>query len=66
MCGCTITRKTASLASDCGISCCNPDSKCDCHKENVKKFNTEHNIVVEPKWLKFKNQEDEQQTEDSN
>jgi hypothetical protein len=65
MCGCTITRKTNSLSSDCGISCCNPDSECNCAKENVKKFNTENNIVIEPKWFKFKNQEDEQQTKNS-
>jgi hypothetical protein len=66
MCGCSIARKTSSLSSDCGISCCNPNAECNCQKEKLKKYNTEHNIILEPKWLAFKNQEDEQQTKDSN
>jgi hypothetical protein len=65
MCGCSIVRKTNCLSCNCGLDCCNPDSECNCAKDNVKKFNTENNIVVEPKWFKFKNQEDEQQTKDS-
>lgn len=65
MCGCTITRKTSSLSSNCGIDCCNPGTTCECHKGKTKEYNTKHNIVIEPKWFKFKNQEDEQQTEDS-
>ena len=63
MCGCTIARKTASLSSDCGIECCNPGDTCGCAKEKLKKYNTENNIRLEPKWLAFKNQKDEQQTD---
>jgi hypothetical protein len=66
MCGCTITRKTNSLSSDCGIACCNPDTDCNCQKSKLKEYNKEHNITMEPKWFKFKNQEDEQQAKDSN
>lgn len=65
MCGCTIARKTSSLSSPCGIACCNPESTCECQKTKLKQYNTEHNIILEPKWLAFKNQEDEQESKNS-
>lgn len=68
MCGCTITRKTASLVSNCGITCCNaePLDDCKCKNEHVQKFNKANNRNVELKWTSFKKSEDEQQTENSN
>jgi len=63
MCGCSINRKTSSLSSDCGLSCCNPGTECGCAKPNVKEYNTKNNITLEPKWFAFKNQENEQQTD---
>lgn len=65
MCGCSIARKTSCLSCNCGIECCNPNTECDCAKPKLEKYNKEHNIVLEPKWLAFKNQENEQQTKDS-
>lgn len=55
MCGCTITRKTASLSSSCGIGNCNPDNDADCKKKGLKEFNKEHNIKMVLKWEAFKN-----------
>jgi hypothetical protein len=61
MCGCTITRKTASLLSNCGIDCCNatPNLECDCKKPNLKKYNVEHGINLDPKWTTYKPEDDE-------
>jgi len=68
MCGCTITRKTASLESDCGISCCNatPLTDCTCKNKALKDFNRSKGINMEVKWEAYKNKTDEQQTENSN
>lgn len=62
MCGCTIQRKTASLTSACGIDCCNskPLTECDCKKKNLKNYNTEHGIQMEPKWMPYKKEDNEQ------
>ena len=62
MCGCTIARKTASLASNCGIDACNatpldPDSHCK--NKYVKDYNDENNINAELKWKAYKTLEDE-------
>jgi hypothetical protein len=57
MCGCTINRKTASLSSACGIDCCNaePKTSCGCKKQNLKLYNEQNNITLEPKWDVYKN-----------
>lgn len=67
LCGCTITRKTASLSSNCGIKCCNADGheECTCKKPALLKFNIETKTNLELKWTEFKNQKDEQQTKNS-
>lgn len=56
MCGCTITRKTASLKSACGIDCCNSEqhTDCDCKKPNLKKYNVANNINMNLKWDVYK------------
>lgn len=61
MCGCTITRKTASLSANCGIDCCNatPLDECSCKKSSLKKYNTEYGINMELKWTAFKKSDDE-------
>jgi len=61
MCGCTITRKTASLSSNCGISCCNetPENECSCKKKALKKYNTENKINLELKWKAYKKETNE-------
>jgi hypothetical protein len=63
LCGCTITRKTADLRSNCGIDCCNanPITDCKCKDKNLKQYNQTTNTNLEPKWKAFKNQKDEQQ-----
>jgi hypothetical protein len=59
LCGCTIRRKTASLNSKCGIDCCNPNTDCECKKPNLKKYNAEHNVVMQLKWDAYKTKENE-------
>lgn len=61
MCGCTITRKTASLSSACGLSCCNAsnDSECTCKYPTLKKFNVDRNINMELKWDVYKKENHE-------
>ena len=68
MCGCTITRKTSSLSSNCGIDCCNahPLDDCNCKKPSLKQYNIKNSITIEPKWLAFKKSNNEQQEENSN
>jgi hypothetical protein len=64
MCGCTITRKTASLESACGITCCNaaPLSDCTCKDKNLQEYNRVNNVNMEVKWKAYKNKTDEQQS----
>lgn len=57
MCGCPIARKTASMDSDCGISCCNSDSTCSCKKPDLKEYNKKHNITMPVKWAAYKIEE---------
>ncbi len=61
MCGCTITRKTASLDSACGITCCNatPLSDCTCKDKNLQEYNRVNNVNMEVKWQAYKNQNNE-------
>jgi hypothetical protein len=61
MCGCTITRKTSSLSSNCGIDCCNPhpEEDCSCKPKGLKEYNIKNKITLEPKWRKFKTNENE-------
>jgi hypothetical protein len=69
MCGCTIARKTASLSSACGITCCNaePLQDCTCKPKGLKEYNEKNNINMKVKWEAFKTKEEyEQQTEHSN
>jgi len=64
MCGCTIKRKTASLDSDCGISCCNykespKSTDCNCKDKSLHKFNQENKVEMEVKWKAYKTKTDE-------
>lgn len=62
MCGCTITRKTASLEANCGIDCCNFDnlSNCTCKDKELLAFNQNNNINMELKWTAYKTKTNEQ------
>lgn len=68
MCGCTITRKTASLDADCGIDCCNSDSHsdCTCKDKKLLTFNKTNKTNMEVKWKAYKTKTDDQQIESSN
>lgn len=61
LCGCTISRKTAALTEDCGMTCCNakPTHDCNCKNEGLKQFNTENNINAPLKWVAYKKENDE-------
>lgn len=63
MCGCTITRKTASLEANCGIDCCNSnnESNCTCKDENLLAFNKANGINIEVKWKAYKTKPNEQE-----
>ena len=64
MCGCSIKRKTSSLASNCGIDCCNAnpiDTDCHCKNKHVKDYNVVNGKNNELKWKAYKTKEDEQQ-----
>lgn len=67
MCGCTITRKTASLEANCGLDCCNaqPLKDCTCKDSKLKEYSIANNINMEPKWKAYKTKTNEQQTESS-
>jgi hypothetical protein len=62
LCGCTISRKTASLSSTCGIDCCNAEQKtdCDCKKKNLKEYNVKNNINLTVKWEAYQKENHEQ------
>lgn len=68
MCGCTITRKTASLEANCGIDCCNatPITPCTCKDKKLQDYSIKNNINMEPKWKAYKTKTDDEQTESSN
>lgn len=61
LCACTLSRKTASLESACGIDCCNAIShtSCTCVKAGLKDYNIVNDINLEPKWTAFKTNNDE-------
>jgi hypothetical protein len=67
MCGCTISRKTASLSSACGLDCCNANSTtgCGCKKTALKNYNVANGINFELKWKAYKTEKDEQQTKNT-
>jgi hypothetical protein len=61
LCGCTLSRKTASLDSNCGIDCCNANSidNCTCKNKGLKDFNKLYNINTDLKWKAFKKTKNE-------
>jgi hypothetical protein len=63
MCGCTITRKTASLDAACGIDCCNSssESNCTCKDKELLAFNRANGINIEVKWKAYKSKTNEQE-----
>jgi hypothetical protein len=64
MCGCTITRKTASLEAACGIDCCNNNSEsdCTCKDKELLAFNKENKIDIQVKWKAYKPTKNEQES----